>query len=316
MKQLDNAGTPQEHCPAQSCVFMVLRSCALRSRGDRALPCCTVTPSWYDNVLPKSRPGVWLQHFRMPETIVDEICELVRDDMSPQERCVRKPVPLKKRVCIAVFKLASCCEYSKVATVFGVSKTTVHRCLYAFCHAMSRKKHQFITWYSDVEAGEIADIIEANYKYPQAIGAVDGTHFEIIPPADGMADFLCRKMYPSVVMQAVVDVQYLFRDVYANTPGSAHDAAVFRRSRLSTLVMQNMPKWDKIVHGESLPLYILGDPAYPISRQIIKGFTGANLSPEKESFNVYNNKARMCVEIAFGRLKACWRILRKCIDVK
>lgn len=56
-----------------------------------------VTPSWYDNVLPKSRPGVWLQHFRMPETIVDEICELVRDDMSPQERCVREPVPLKKR---------------------------------------------------------------------------------------------------------------------------------------------------------------------------------------------------------------------------
>ncbi|XP_067950454.1 uncharacterized protein [Watersipora subatra] len=157
----------------------------------------------------------------MPETIVDEICELVRDDMSPQEICVREPVLLKK-----------------------------------------------------------------------------------------------RKMYPIVVMQAVVDVQYLFRDVYAKTPGSAHDAAVFRRSRLSTLVVQNMSKRDKTVHGKSLPLHILGDPAYPMARKIIKGFTGANLSPEKESFNVYHSKARMWVEIAFGRLKARWRMLQKCIDVK
>ncbi|XP_067933058.1 uncharacterized protein [Watersipora subatra] len=202
----------------------------------------------------------------MPETIVDKICELVHDAMSPQEICMREPVPLKKR-------------------------------------------KNIITWYSDVEGGEIADIIKANYKYPQAIGAVDGTHFEIIPPADGMADFLCRKMYPSVVMQAVIDVQYLFKDVYANTPGSAHNAAVFRRTRLSTLVMQNMPKRDQIVHGESLPLHILGNPAYPLSRKIIKGFTGANLSPEKESFNVYPSKAHMCVEIAFERLKARLRML-------
>lgn len=145
-------------------------------------------------------------------------------------------------------------------------------------------------------------------------GAIDGSHLEITPPADGMADFLCRKMYPSIVLQAVVDVQYLFRDIYCNTPGSAHDATVFRRSPLSTSIYQNMPVRNKTISELSVPLHILGDPAYPMSQHIIKGYVGRNLTAEQESFNVYHSKARMCVEIAFGRLKARWRILRKRID--
>lgn len=74
------------------------------------------------------------------------------------------------RVCIALFKLSSCAEYSKVAATFGVSKTTVHRCLKMFCRAMSNKKHQMIEWFTDEEAARLADITESNYKYPQAIG--------------------------------------------------------------------------------------------------------------------------------------------------
>ena len=71
-----------------------------------------------------------------------------------------------------MYKLASCAEYSKVATTFGVSITTVHRQVYAFCHAMASKKDQLITWYSDEEAARLADTTRANYKYPQSIGIV------------------------------------------------------------------------------------------------------------------------------------------------
>ena len=74
------------------------------------------------------------------------------------------------RVCIALYKLASCAEYSKVATTFGVSVTSVHRHLYSFCNAMTSKKHTLITWYTNEDGARIADITRANYKYPQAIG--------------------------------------------------------------------------------------------------------------------------------------------------
>lgn len=74
------------------------------------------------------------------------------------------------RVCIALYKLASCAEYSKVASVFGVSKSTVHRCLYMLCEAMAARKHEMIRWYTDEDAARLAYITQANYKYPQAIG--------------------------------------------------------------------------------------------------------------------------------------------------
>lgn len=66
----------------------------------------------------------------------------------------------------------------------------------------------------------------------------------------------------------------------------------------------------------SVPYLIIGDPAYPLLEWLIKGYIkSARLIPEEESFNVYLNSARVCVEIAFGKLKARWRRILKRIDV-
>ena len=114
------------------------------------------------------------------------------------------------RICIALFKLASCAEYRTVAAVFGVGKTSVQRYVRKFVHALCNIKGQYIKWYTTEDAIHMAEYIERHYKYPQAIGAIDGTHLPITPPADGKADYICRKGYPSIVMQGVVDAHYKF----------------------------------------------------------------------------------------------------------
>lgn len=215
-----------------------------------------------------------------------------------------------------MYKLASCAEYRTVATVFGVSKTTVQRYVHKFVRALCRKKLNYIKWYSDEEAVQMADYIEQKYKYPQAIGAIDGSHIPVNPPADGKADYLCRKGYPSIVLQAVVDGYYKFRDVYANTPGAAHDSTVLNRSPLAEMLNRNMPSNNRIINNNTVPLHLLGDPAYPMSDKIVKGYIGTNITPEEDNYNVYHSSARMCVEIAFGKLKSRWRILQKRMDVE
>ena len=88
--------------------------------------------------------------------------------------------------------------------VFGVSTTTVHRCIKMFTDAMIKKKEEIIYLPDDAEAAAIADRFEQKYSYPQAFAAIDGTHIPVTPPSDGYRDFINRKMYPSIILHTFI----------------------------------------------------------------------------------------------------------------
>lgn len=65
-----------------------------------------------------------------------------------------------------------------------------------------------------------------------------------------------------------------------------------------------------------MPYLILGDPAYPLMKWLMKNFPYTSATTkEQDSFNAYINKGRVVVEMAFGRLKGRWRRLMKKMDV-
>lgn len=77
---------------------------------------------------------------------------------------------------------------------------------------------------------ELLDVIrnyERRWGFPMCAGAIDGTHIPIIAPSINHTEYVNRKGCNSTVMQAVVDCNYLYRDVVIGWPGSVHDACVF-----------------------------------------------------------------------------------------
>jgi len=72
---------------------------------------------------------------------------------------------------------------------------------------LCKKLKHFISLPNSAEAQEIASANHHKTGFPQVFGAIDGCHIHIKPPRDSMRDYINEKMFPSLVLQAVVDHQ-------------------------------------------------------------------------------------------------------------
>ena len=93
-------------------------------------------------------------------------------------------------------------------------------------------------------------------------GAIDGTHIPIIAPKENRIDYVNRKGYHSVVMQAVVDCNYFFRDIVIGWPGNVHDARILSNSKLYKKRNDKrlFPDTRERIGGQDVLIIILGDP--------------------------------------------------------
>ena len=70
-------------------------------------------------------------------------------------------------------------------------------------------------------------------KIPQVLGAIDGTHIEVLAPSsDSKVDYFNRKQKFTVNTQTVIGANLESLDVATGCPGSVHDARVIRSSAL------------------------------------------------------------------------------------
>ena len=129
----------------------------------------------------------------------------------------------------------------------------------------------------------------------------------ILAPNESHTDYINRKGYHSIIMQAVVDHNHLFRDVVIGWPRSVHDARVLSNSKIfekgnnDTLFPQNI---EEEISGQRVNPVIIGDVAYPLLPWLMKPYPENNTTPRiKKLFNYQLSRARMAVEDAFGKWK-------------
>ncbi|KAG2457800.1 CANX protein, partial [Polypterus senegalus] len=156
---------------------------------------------WEEVVERHFTENLWLQHFRMTRPTFEMLYGFISPDVAPITGCHRPPVPTQKRIVITFYKLATCAEYRVVGETFGVSKTTVHRCVYAVCTANKEElMRRYIRLPTVEEANEIAYRNSLVHLVPQIYSALDGTHVPILPLTEGYRDYINRKGWPSIVL--------------------------------------------------------------------------------------------------------------------
>ena len=90
-------------------------------------------------------------------------------------------------------------------------------------------------------------------------------------------------------------------------PGSVHDARVLANSSLYTKANAGtlLPDSSRTIAGEQVPLYLIGDSAYPLMPWLMKPFPfSSTLTSQQRHYNYRISCARTVAENAFGRLKA------------
>ena len=156
----------------------------------------------------------WKQNFRVNRTTFQFLCRELQPHLEKSD-AVRTPLPLEQRVAICLWRLGTNVEYRTISHLFGVGISTV--CVAV--HDVSRAiVESLAAQYISIPTGEglrrIVNGFSSKWGFPQCIGAIDGSHIPIIAPSENPLDYYNRKGYHSVILQALVDHEYRFLDVY------------------------------------------------------------------------------------------------------
>ena len=233
--------------------------------------------------------------------------------------CTKPCISVECRVAITLWTLATSCEYHTVGHLFGVSHSAVCWILHETCCSIRDVLlDEYVSFPQGQRLKSTIRKFEFKWGVPQCVGAIDGSHIPVCAPANLHTDYYNRKGWYSMLVQAVVDHDYLFTDLNIGWPGSVHDARVLVHSELYTKAMSGdlLPsQYATDMCGVSVPPYIIGDAAYPLKTWLMKPFPDRGLSEDRRNYNYRISRARMVVENAFGRLKGRWRRLLKRCDM-
>jgi hypothetical protein len=219
-------------------------------------------------------------------------------------------------VAIGLYKLAHGQSYVPIMNQFGVGKSTAQKVCVEFNRAVWKMRKRFIGW-KDKKATRAAF---AKKGFPGCLGAIDGCHIPIKMPKGVGQAYKNYKGFNSIVLSGVVDENRRFCSVDIGSPGVNHDSHTYKTSPFFKYASGNFGESrnfdarvidrDGVEHR--VPPYVIGDPAYPLSRWLMKGWPGSKCNQGKEFayFTYRLSSARMKVEQAYGILKGRWKQLQ------
>lgn len=215
-------------------------------------------------------------------------------------------------VIVYVYWLAHGLSYTVVSRVFNIPKSTVHRIVHKVANKICTNLHRAISF---PKTGELHAVgqgfaqLSGSPAFSNVVGAIDGSHIRIKPPARHRIDYLNYKGFYSINMQAICDSSGKFLDIFVGYPGSVHDTRVMKNSRFYTARRYPPPGY-----------ILLGDGGYPCLDTpicLITPYKEPVTGPMQGRFNHYHAKGRSIIERAFGVMKSRWRCtLFKALEIK
>lgn len=186
----------------------------------------------------------------------------------------------------------------------GVHRSTVSKTITYVLPRIVAKSRQWISFPTRNSVQKARADWAERYSFPFAIGAIDCTHVPILKPSHHGDEYINRKGYASLNVQATCNAKEEFTSVDAQWPGSVHDSRILRRSSI----------YLQMCNREQNPELLLGDIGYGISPWLLTPYKNPS-TPQEIAYNNLHTRERVIIERCFGQLKRRFPVLQHPIRI-
>ncbi|XP_013611635.1 PREDICTED: uncharacterized protein LOC106318278 isoform X1 [Brassica oleracea var. oleracea] len=253
--------------------------------------------------------------FRMSKSTFELICEELNAAVAKEDTALRNAIPVRQRVAVCVWRLATGEPLRLVSKKFGLGISTCHKLVLEVCKAIKEVlMPKYLQWPDDESLRNIRETYESISGIPNVVGSMYTTHIPIIAPKISVASYFNKrhternqKTSYSITIQAVVNPNGVFTDLCIGWPGSMPDDKVLEKSLL----------YQRANNGGLLKgLWVAGGAGHPLLDWVLVPYTQQNLTWTQHAFNEKMSEVQRVAKEAFGRLKGRWACLQKRTEVK
>ncbi|XP_057420278.1 protein ANTAGONIST OF LIKE HETEROCHROMATIN PROTEIN 1-like [Lotus japonicus] len=247
--------------------------------------------------------------FRMSKATFEMICRELDSAVTKKNTMLREAIPVRQRVAVCIWRLATGDPLRLVAKRFGLGISTCHKLVLEVCSAIKTVlMPKFLRWPDEAAMTAAKSEFEALSGIPNIGGAMYTTHIPIIAPKNNVAAYFNKrhtqrnqKTSYSVTVQGIVDSRGVFTDVCIGWPGSHPDEQVLEKSAL----------FQRASRGSLKDVWVVGNSGHPLMEGVLVPYTHQNLTWTQHAFNEKVDEIQGLAKDAFGRLKGRWSCLQK-----
>ncbi|KAG8375697.1 hypothetical protein BUALT_Bualt10G0127500 [Buddleja alternifolia] len=252
--------------------------------------------------------------FRMGKGTFELICNELSSVVAKENTMLRDAVPVRQRVAVCIWRLATGEPLRLVSKKFGLGISTCHKLVLEVCSAIRNVlMPKYLRWPDEDNVRRIKEEFESISGIPNVVGSMYTTHIPIIAPKISVAAYFNRrhternqKTSYSITVQGVVDPRGVFSDVCIGYPGSMPDDQVLEKSTL----------FQRANAGFYQGVWIVGGSGYPLMDWVLVPYTQQHLTWTQHAFNEKIGDIQKIAKDSFARLKGRWGCLQKRTEVK